>query len=72
MLRPVGPGSAKIPGGVFHRGPMRLGNPFALITHGSDGQAADLAGVVGPLRAVVVLVENGLHFIAEAPLARLC
>lgn len=51
---------------------MLFGNPFALVTYCPDGEATDLAGVIGPLGPVEVLVENYLHFIAEAPLARFC
>ena len=50
---------------------MLLGNPFALIPHGPDRQAANLARMIGPLGPISVLVKNYLHFLAEAPFASL-
>lgn len=49
---------------------MLFGNPFPSHLRGSDRQAADLAGVIGPLGPVDVSLKNYLQLIAEAPFAR--
>ena len=50
---------------------MLFWNPFSTVLCSSDRRTANVASVIGPLDSIPVSAENGLHFIAESPFARL-